>query len=434
MGKVLMFFVDIPPFKGLGTSGGGLRAWSLYEGLKNSGFDVILSIPSFQYLSRKFWSEIDDNLKKYAWDWGKQNEIIKEVEPEVIIFTSNWGIVDVSEKINIPIAIDLHGPTLLEGYFSKGNMLTNEGIQTKIKKLSVGDFFIFVSERQKRYFASWLLMAGILLRKEHYGTIPVSLSPKMPHIEFKNKLINKKLVFVYAGGFYPWHDPTAGIEVLAETLRYYKRGELWLFTESHKISEADVKIFKSFATKLENNPYVKFRGLIPREELIEEYKRAHVALDLMSWNLERELAFTTRTVEYLWAGLPVIYNNYSELSEYIKRYKAGWCVDPDNPDEIRDVIEQMLDNPEQLVEYSANAQKLVRENFTWDKTIKPLVEFCKNPKKRDRSSDINFENNIRVSQEVPKRGPIERAILCYKEHGMKYTARKIIEYLKGDLR
>jgi hypothetical protein len=154
----------------------------------------------------------------------------------------------------------------------------------------------------------------------------------------------------------------------------------------------------------------------------------------MSWNLERELAFTTRTVEYLWAGLPVIYNNYAELSEYIERYKAGWCVDPDNPEEIREVIKQILDNPEQLVEYSMNAQKLVRENFTCDKTIKPLVEFCRNPKKRDRSSDINFENSIYLSQEASKRGLIERAFQCYKDYGIKYTVKKIIEYLKGDIR
>jgi len=216
---------------------------------------------------------------------------------------------------------------------------------------------------------------------------------------------------------------------VSEVFNKNKEGVLEIFGGKHPIHQIDTKAFDDFIKKNKNNSYVKFKGIISRNELIEEYKNAHVALDLMSWNLERELAFTTRTVEYLWAGLPVIYNNYAELSEYIERYKAGWCVDPDNPEEIREVIEQILDYPEQLVEYSMNAQKLVRDDFTWDRTIKPLVEFCRNPKKRDRSLDKISKKDVYMRPEVSK-----RAIQCYRDHGMKYTTRKIIEYLKGDVR
>ena len=78
----------------------------------------------------------------------------------------------------------------------------------------------------------------------------------------------------------------------------------------------------------------------------------------MSWNLERELAFTTRTIEYLWAGLPVIYNNFSEISEYIKKYNAGWCIDPEDPNELAAILNEILADPHQLIELSMNAQKL----------------------------------------------------------------------------
>ncbi len=140
------------------------------------------------------------------------------------------------------------------------------------------------------------------------------------------------------GGFFHWQDPTAGIGTLANILEKTKKGELWMFTESHKVSQSETNKFNSFVAGLEQNPAVKFKGIIPRDDLLKEYGRANVALDLMNWNLERELAFTTRTVEYLWAGLPVIYNNYSELSEYITRHKAGWCIDPENHDEIKETM------------------------------------------------------------------------------------------------
>ena len=296
------------------------------------------------------------------------------------IFTSNWAVLELKEKLDIPTVIDLHGSALLERFFLKG-YFSRHDYEQKTRNLSYGDFFIFVNRRQREYFSGWLLMSGILLDLKNFGTIPVSLSPNMPDIDTQARS-QRKLTFVYGGGFFPWQDPTVGIEILAKILERTGKGELLMFTESRKISQSETNRFNSFVSELEQNHAVKFKGIIPRDDLLKEYGRANVAMDLMSWNLERELAFTTRTVEYLWAGLPVIYNNYSELSGWIERYKAGWCVDSENPSEINDVLEQILDEPEQLEEYSINAQKLVRENFTWDKTIKPLAEFCRNPHKR----------------------------------------------------
>ena len=428
MNKVLIFNAGIPPIdKRMLASGDGLRAWQFYQGLKSQGFDVYLSTLKGTY--NKFKKFIPDEFGNIVFDstLGSQTEIIKKVQPDVILFT-HWPTVLI-KYTDIPVVIDFHGPHILERYFQKHRTL-DENIREKLYKIQTGDFFTCAGEYQKYYFISWLLEAGVMdiIYEKNICSVPISVDPNLPQINY-NKKLESPIRFVYGGMFLPWQDPFNAFEVVSEVFNENKGGVLEIFGGKHPIHPIDTKAFDDFIKNAKNNPFVKFRGIIPRNELIEEYKKAHLALDLMSWNLERELAFTTRTVEYLWAGLPVIYNNYSELSEYIEKYKAGWCVDPDNPEEIREVIEQILDNPEQLVEYSMNAQKLVRENFTWDKTIKPLVEFCKNPKKRDRSSDINFENRIRVSQEVPKRGPIERAILCYKEHGMKYTFEKVIGFL-----
>jgi len=57
---------------------------------------------------------------------------------------------------------------------------------------------------------------------------------------------------------------------------------------------------------------------------------------------EREL-FTTRTVEYLWCGLPVIYNNYAEITDYIREYNAGWIVDPQDREAIATVLNEIFE-------------------------------------------------------------------------------------------
>jgi hypothetical protein len=108
----------------------------------------------------------------------------------------------------------------------------------------------------------------------------------------------------------------------------------------------------------------------------------------MQYNLERELAFTTRTIEYLWCGLPVLYNDYAEVSEHIREYDAGWTVDPTSEGGICGAIEEIFASPETLRRKSANAQRLVRDRFSWDKTIVPLVDFLNNPSRVKKAQPV----------------------------------------------
>jgi len=60
---------------------------------------------------------------------------------------------------------------------------------------------------------------------------------------------------------------------------------------------------------------------------------------------ERELAFTSRTVEYGVACLWFI--TITQNCDYIERYDAGWIVDPDEA-QIRQVAREILNNPVQV--------------------------------------------------------------------------------------
>jgi hypothetical protein len=110
----------------------------------------------------------------------------------------------------------------------------------------------------------------------------------------------------------------------------------------------------------------------------------------MPRNPERELAFTTRTVEFMWAGLPVIYNDYAELSDLIGRYQAGWLVAPGNSSQLEEVVKGIAADPEAVRRASANARRLVRENLTYEKVITPLADFCRHPYRRQPSQGGDF--------------------------------------------
>jgi hypothetical protein len=117
-------------------------------------------------------------------------------------------------------------------------------------------------------------------------------------------------------------------------------------------------------------------------------RQCSFALDIWDKNLERELAFSSRTVAYLWSGLPVITSAKNDLGQLISDYRAGWIIDENSDKELSDLVDALLKDPEITIEYSANARKLVKAHLTWDKTITPLARFCASPVKRPHRSPL----------------------------------------------
>jgi len=201
------------------------------------------------------------------------------------------------------------------------------------------------------------------------------------------------VTFVYGGVFLPWQDPVAGLTTLAAELAARQTGQLKFFGGKHPFVALPTKPFEALQAQLQHNARVHFQPLIPRDQLLQEYGRAHVALDVMQRNAERELAFTTRTVEYLWCGLPVIYHDYAELSAYIESYQAGWTVDPTDQTALRAIIAQILTDPAEVARRSENAQRLVHERLTWTQTIAPLDAFCRQPTVRAKDTTAALQDH-----------------------------------------
>jgi len=383
--RILVVSGDILPLPGLPTTGAGLRAWGLGKGLEARGHEVIFSMPAL-YLDKGV--VVPKSISDHAWEIGGVQRVIRRAQPEVVVFC-HWPSVQIPRKLDIPTVLDFHGPHLLEREM-QGYSRRPANIQEKLAAIRKADFFVCAGEKQRLYFLSWLLAAGIDLSEDVIASVPVSLSPELPEHEWTDA----EPTFVYGGVFLPWQDPFNGLEVLVETIIERERGMLKFFGGRHpgyadQIGNLDR--FDALEAQLRQSPRVRLEGMVEHARLIDEYRRAHVALDVMGRNPEREMAFTTRTVEYLWCGLPVIYHDYAELSGYIAEYQAGWVVDPEDRAAIRQAVEEALTCPEEVRRRGENAQRLVREQLTWDRAIEPLDAFCRAPWQRDPISDFRFQ-------------------------------------------
>jgi glycosyltransferase involved in cell wall biosynthesis len=375
--RILVVTPDILPVEGCATTGAGLRAWGLGQGLRSRGHDVTFAMPK----------AVADSCGYRGREVGLYDEVeldafVRDLDPDVVLF-QHWPMVGLlSDAHRGFVVIDFHGPLLLETQF-RDPAVVERLVDVKLRALARADFFVCAGERQRYYYLAHLLLAGFDLRRAPIAVVPFSLSPDQP----ARVDAGEDARFVYGGVFLPWQDPGSGLRILVDELERAGRGELHVFGGEHPwMNLALDERLGELRASLSRSRSVEVHPRVSRDELIESYTRASVAWDLMAPNAERELAFTSRTVEYLWCGLPVVHNDYAELSEPIAEYDAGWTVDPADDESIREIVRSIVADPAAAARKSANASRLVRERLSWDVTIDPLDAYCRAPRRAERTA------------------------------------------------
>ena len=387
---------------GCATTGAGLRAWGLAAGLAARGLDVTLAAPNTALDLPEGERAVDvypdgPRLRVAAFERGALTEFVRERDPDAVVM-QHWGLMNDLASCAAPLAIDLAGPHLLERlYWNSPN--PNANLLEKIDALGRADLVTCSGRWQRHYFLPYLQMAGWRVTDDDAcPVIPFSYSPRLPEPSTDRDPAR----FVYGGMFLPWQDPEPALRASLEAMDSAGAGSLDLFGGPHPSGDVSDGRFAELWREMESHERVSTHGVAPFDELLAHYSRCGVALDLMPRNPERELAFTTRTVVYLACGLPVIHNDYSELSAEIVKREAGWALDPSDSSALRELVERLLREPELIAKRGANARRWVAGELNWERTIEPLTRFCADPRPRveKESARLAWESQPRRVAEL----------------------------------
>jgi hypothetical protein len=362
----------------------------LAAGLISRGFTVVIGSPAAE---GEFAGS--DNLPRVVE--MPRDEIglfLQREEPDIVVL-QHWGLAANVPDVTVPLVIDLAGPHLLERLFWGSDDPARDR-REKIAALRRADFVICSGEYQRRYFLPFLLEAGHNLQCENVlPVIPFSVPPPADSTNEGEPSLNEmnEPLFVYGGAFLAWQDPVRALTWLLEEMDATNKGRLLFVGGAHPVIDASGGRFLALDAMLRNHPRVERRGFLSFEDLTAAYREATVAVDLMTRNAERELAFTTRTMIYLWCGLPVIHDDYSEVGEIIDRNDCGWTLSPDDEAGFRRVVREILDDQAPLSEMREKALTVTGQ-YNWERTITPLADFCMAPHMRaSRDMDAEFGSN-----------------------------------------
>jgi len=129
---------------------------------------------------------------------------------------------------------------------------------------------------------------------------------------------------------------------------------------------------KDAAKMLEN---IIFTGWLNRAEIWQLMKISKLGLAPYRNLPNFTLNLPNKPIEYLSSGLPILSSIDGILGKTIRENRCGIVYDPDNPEELIEIVKNLYKNPGKLKQMSKNARQLYRKKFVAEKVYKEMVEY-----------------------------------------------------------
>jgi|GEM_PF-1329422 len=306
----------------------------------------------------------------------------------------------------IPLVIDGYDPLLAE-WLAMAHPLAPDEKKARWaprmcdlqQQFLLGDFFICGSERQRDWWLGLLAANGRvnpwMYAEDHslrrlVDVVPYGLPetpPRHTHSVVKGVwqgIGESDRVILWGGGLWPWLDPLTAVRAIAQVWRQRQDIRLifpgtahpnpWMAGMPNQTLAA-----REIAQQLGVlDTAVFFGDWIPYDDWQTVLLESDLALTLHGVeSLESRLAFRSRVLDYIWAGLPIIATRGDATSALIAEHGLGVMVDPQDEVQVAQAILHLLDTPRETI---AARFEQIRPALTWERAVRPLLEFCRQPR------------------------------------------------------
>lgn len=351
-------------------------------------------------------------LATFSQDSWATVGVLAEGMDVVILPSDVAAIVPALGRLPAALVIDGYNPLLAEWLMTHQGAGEDQLAQWRSRmhhlgqQMVVGDLFLCANERQRDWWLGQLeahgrinplTMAGDpglnkLVVVASYG-VP-STKPVWDHSVVRAlwpQIGPERRMILWGGGLWPWLDPQTAIRAVA-ALRP-SRPDICLIFPGTVHPNPDVahvpdgvKAAKALAAELGILDEAVFFGRwVDYAAWPSLLLECDAALSLHFDTLETRLAFRSRVLEYLWAGLPVVASVGDATGELAADYGLGVTVPVGDVAGVAGAILTCLDMAETD---RSQAAARVGQELSWEWALDPLVHFCLNPK---RAADRPFD-------------------------------------------
>ena len=374
-------------------AGPGIRYYHLAQVLARE-FEVTLAVPAESALG------CSQDFTVLSYHSGENVALEEAVQQARVILAPAVWLAQMPSLLrsSVPLVVDGYDPFWIETLFLGGEV---NGLQCVLTQAYLtGDFFICASERQRDWWLG-LLEAHGRVNPYTFGedpslrrlvdVVPFGLPEKPPPRASRQVLKGawpgigpEDKVILWGGGLWPWLDPLTAIRAMARVWQHRQDVRLVFPGTRHpNPGMAGIPTHNEVALQTAResgllNKAIFFGEWVPYADWPNVLLESDVALTLHHNTLETRLAFRSRALDYIWAGLPIVATQGDATSELIARYQMGIVVNYDDVDGVSEAILRLLEAPREA--FGERFEKARRE-LTWERAARPLVEFCRHPRR-----------------------------------------------------
>lgn len=374
------------------VEGGGLRCWGLATGIHANTPEVPLTVAYSEAFQQAGGVGLFDGIHVTTWRIDTLPQLLQECDSVLVSYCMG----DLSETVarllrpDQQLILDCYVPIYVEvsARDSPNPLKEFQAFEGERRRweyvLDRGDAFLCTGPAQYRFYQGVLSAVGrlnpVTYHEELLHEVPfgVPLEPatarRAPMTEEAGADVRKILWF---GGLYPWFDIR---EVFRAVAIVRRRGvPVVLFVvgarnpfNTHPDFAAAADRAEMEGRRDEYEDAISFVDWVPYDERADWYADADVAVVATKGGPENELAWRTRMIDYIWAGLPVVTTGEDPVSALLLEEGAAVrCKEP-TAEGLSEVLMQLLTDEHQLSGL-AKRSRLLRERLSWDQVARPVA-------------------------------------------------------------
>jgi GT2 family glycosyltransferase/glycosyltransferase involved in cell wall biosynthesis len=348
---------------------------------------------------------------------------VEHVRPKELRAVTDWADVIVFQGFLLDgarwlhrtkqiVVADVYDPMHLE-QLEQARDLGPEGRRAQVaavthvlnQQLRRADFLLCASEKQRDFWLGQLAGVGRVNPAVYdedesldnlIAVVPFGI-PDEPPVQRRHAIKGTvpgigpdDKVILWGGGIYNWFDPLTLLRAVARLSVDHPEVRLFFLGTKHpNPGVPEMKIAyetRELADELGLTDKVVFfnEGWVPYAERADYLLDADVGVSTHFHHVETAYSFRTRILDYLWAGLPVVATDGDAFGNLVREKGLGAAVGPEDVDGLTRALESMLFDAEASAAAKAAIAQIAPE-FAWSRTLAPLVEFCRSPR---RAADL----------------------------------------------
>jgi GT2 family glycosyltransferase/glycosyltransferase involved in cell wall biosynthesis len=288
------------------------------------------------------------------------------------------------------------------------------------QQLARGDFFLCASEKQRHFWLGQMAAMGRLNPATYdddssmnslLDVVPFGLSsvpPRRTRPAIKGVvpgIAETDKVILWAGGVYNWFDPLTLVRAVDQVRQRHPDVRLFFMGMRNPNPHVPEMRMPRATRELADSLGLTGKHVFFNDEWVDIDDRQNYLLDADLGvsthfeHVETTFAFRTRMLDYLWAGLPIVATGGDTFGDLITAEGLGVTVPEQDVDALAEALERTLYDDEFAASCRAAVDR-VRDDYTWETALRPLLEFCRSPR---RAPDLVGPDASRDRVAVPGR-------------------------------